>query len=275
MGEHRTVALAIAAHPDDIEFMMGGTMMLLKESGCETHYMTIANGSCGSATLPRGKIVRIRAREARQGAEALGAVYHPSYVDDIEIRYDRELLARVAAVVRDVDPGVLLVPSLEDYMEDHVNACRLAVSAAFCRGMRNFPTCPPVEPVDTELTAYHALPYGLRDALGRRVFAGHYVDVSTVMERKRAALAMHRSQKEWLGYSQGLDAYVSRMEEMTCEVGRMSGRFEAAEGWRRHNHLGFCAPGSDPLADALGEKVFVDEDYARDLEGPPWPHQSS
>ena len=39
---------AIAAHPDDIEFVMAGTMMLLDDAGYELHYMNIANGSCGS-----------------------------------------------------------------------------------------------------------------------------------------------------------------------------------------------------------------------------------
>ena len=38
------VAMAIAAHPDDIEFMMSGTLMRLGKEGWELHYMNIANG---------------------------------------------------------------------------------------------------------------------------------------------------------------------------------------------------------------------------------------
>ncbi len=33
---------ALACHPDDIEFMMGGTLFLLKQAGCELHYMNLA-----------------------------------------------------------------------------------------------------------------------------------------------------------------------------------------------------------------------------------------
>ena len=33
--------LAIAAHPDDIEFMMAGTLLLLKEKGCLLNYFNI------------------------------------------------------------------------------------------------------------------------------------------------------------------------------------------------------------------------------------------
>ena len=41
-------AFAIVAHPDDIEFMMAGTLILLRDAGYEIHYMTVADGSCGS-----------------------------------------------------------------------------------------------------------------------------------------------------------------------------------------------------------------------------------
>ena len=41
-------ALAIAAHPDDIEFVMAGTLLRLAETGWSIHYFNIANGCCGS-----------------------------------------------------------------------------------------------------------------------------------------------------------------------------------------------------------------------------------
>jgi LmbE family N-acetylglucosaminyl deacetylase len=41
--------LAAAAHPDDIEFMMAGTLLRLKDAGCEIHLWNLANGCYGSA----------------------------------------------------------------------------------------------------------------------------------------------------------------------------------------------------------------------------------
>lgn len=266
MPQHRKTALAVGAHPDDIEFMMAGTLILLKRAGCEIHYMNVANGCCGTAVHPRAKIIRIRAAEARAAAALIGAVHHPSLANDMEIRFEKTLLARVAAVVRKVNPQILLVPSLEDYMEDHVNTARLAVTAAFARGMLNFVTIPTVRPVAGDLTIYHALPYGLRDAMRRRIFAGQYVDISSVLPLKRRMLALHKSQKEWLDVSQGLDAYLNTMEDMSAEVGRMSRRFTHAEGWCRHSHLGFSAADCDPLATALKGKAIVDRSYERMLE---------
>jgi len=48
---------------------------------------------------------------------------------------------------------------------------------------------------------------------------------------------------------------------MAGEVGRMSRRFKFAEGWRRHSHMGFCAPDADPLRAALGKKYLVNQAY--------------
>ena len=229
--------------------------------------MNIANGSCGTATLSLERIVAIRIEEARAAARLIGAVHHPGFVNDIEIFYEQALLAKVGAVIRQVNPSILLVPSPQDYMEDHANASRVAVSAAFCRTMRNFPTDPPTDPVAGDVAVYHALPYGLRDGLRRHIRAGHYVDISSVMSLKREMLATHKSQKEWLARSQGLDAYLATMEEMSAEVGVMSGRFQYAEGWRRHSHLGFSGPDFDPISDTLADRVIVDQAYERELKG--------
>jgi len=248
-------AFAVAAHPDDIEFMMAGTLLLLGEAGYGLHYMNVANGSCGSMTMDAAETVRVRAGEARAAAQSLGATWHAPLVDDIQIYYTPELVARLCAIVREVNPTILLLPSPQDYMEDHMNAARLMVTAAFCRNMPNFPTDPPTPPVTGEMAVYHALPYGLKGPLAEPIRPDFVVDVSAVIGPKRAALACHKSQKEWLDRSQGIDSYLKTMEEMTAAVGRMSGRFAFGEGWRRRSHLGFGGEAFDPLREALGVRV--------------------
>ncbi|HOJ40467.1 MAG TPA: PIG-L family deacetylase, partial [bacterium] len=127
--------MAIGCHPDDIEFMMAGTLILLKEAGWQVHYMNVANGSCGTARHSREEIIAIRGEEARQAAAFIGAVFHPSLVDDLDVYYERKTLARLTAVIRQVQPKIILTHSPVEYMEDHSNTCRLTVTAAFCRGM--------------------------------------------------------------------------------------------------------------------------------------------
>lgn len=250
-------AFAIAAHPDDIEFVMAGTLIRLKDAGYELHYMTIANGSCGSSELDAATIARVRGDESRAAAAYLGATYHPPLTRDIEIFYDRPTLARLGSIVRHVAPQILLTHSPQDYMEDHTNTCRLAVTAAFCRGMRNFPVDPPREAIDTDVTIYHAQPHGNCDPLRQPVVPEHFVDVTSLFDRKTEMLVKHQSQKAWLDRSQGMDSYVAAMRELNAEVGRLSGSFALAEGWRRHLHLGFARADVDPLAIALGEHVLA------------------
>jgi len=249
------IVFAIGCHPDDIEFMMGGTLLLLKQRGCEVHYLNIANGSCGTQVYPKPEIIRIRREEGRQACDYLGAVYHESLVDDLDVFYTADLIRRVAAQVRQVQPDILLTLSLEDYMEDHMNAARVAVTAGFVRTMRNYDTLPPTSPTMKDLAVYHALPYGLTDMMRRPVIPQFFADIGPVIDRKAEFLARHVSQKDWLDKSQGLDSYLITMREMSREVGRLSGRFEFAEGWRRHSHLGYSGKDVDPLGDLLGPLI--------------------
>jgi LmbE family N-acetylglucosaminyl deacetylase len=257
--------LALAAHPDDVEFMMAGTLLRLVDKGWEAHYMNIATGSCGTQTEPPEAIEATRRTEAKRACELIGATFHPPLVPDLEVYHTPELVSRVLAVIRRVRPRILLLQPRSDYMEDHMNASRIGVTAAFARGMRNYQSAPAIDPIEDEVTLYHALPYGLRDPMRRLVRAGLYVDIEPVLGRKREMLAAHASQKEWLDVSQGLNAYLDTMERMSADAGRLSGRYAYAEGWRRHLHLGFCGPEDDPLLEALGDCAFVDPAYEEGL----------
>jgi LmbE family N-acetylglucosaminyl deacetylase len=119
--------------------------------------------------------------------------------------------------------------------------------------MCNFETDPGRAPYDAPVAVYHAHPHGLKDGLGQPVASDAYVNVAQVMARKRDMLACHTSQKEWLDVSQGMDAYLNEMERISTEVGRVSGRFTHAEGWRLHSTLGFGPEGFNPMRELLKE----------------------
>jgi len=260
------VAIAIGAHPDDIEFYMAGTLLLLKQAGYETHYLNLASGNCGSAQYNAAMLRSIRNTEARAAAKILGAQFHSSITEDLEVFYSLELLRALSAIIREVKPRIVLTHSPKDYMEDHTNTSRLAVSAAFTRGMPNFKTAPARPAVDYEVTVYHALPHGLCDQLRQRVIPGAFANTTPVHKTQLKALAAHKSQQNWLDVSQGLNSYLLAMEDMALAVGRMSKRFKYAEGWRRHLHFGFCGPEADPLAQALGKQYLVNQAYERRLQ---------
>src|SRR2546427_11932127 len=86
------VAFAIAAHPDDIEFYMAGTLLLLKQTGWETHYMSVGNGCCGSVQYNAKQTRIVRRAECKRAAKVLGAHFHEGLRNDLEIFYGLRIL---------------------------------------------------------------------------------------------------------------------------------------------------------------------------------------
>jgi LmbE family N-acetylglucosaminyl deacetylase len=261
----KPVAIAIGAHPDDIEFYMAGTLVLLQRAGYEIHYLTVADGCCGSVQCDANQTRKVRRAEARRAARVLGARFHESLCPDMEIFYELKLLRRIAAVIREVKPTLILTHPPMDYMEDHTNTCRLVVSAAFAHAMPNFRSQPPRPTAEYDVTIYHALPHSLRDPLRRLVRPEIFVNTATTQAIKRAALAEHQSQQNWLEASQGLDSLGNKVDEMARAVGKLSKKFKFAEGWQRHLHFGFSATEVDPLRAALGKDCLLNKAYERGL----------
>ena len=245
-------ALAIAAHPDDIEFVMAGTLLRLREAGWDIHCFNLSSGNLGSTVMSAAETARVRRREAQAAAKMLGAKWHAPICDDLQIFYTDENIRRVCAVVRAAQPAVVLTHALADYMEDHMIAARLAVTATFARGIPNYRTKPPRPPALNAVTLYHAMPHGQCTPLRKPVRPEIYIDTTAVHVTKRAALACHASQKEWLDATQGQDNYLKTMDAFSRSLGSQSQKFAHAEGWTRHLHYGFGTPDDDPLRTALG-----------------------
>ncbi|MFY8070575.1 MAG: PIG-L deacetylase family protein [Pirellula sp.] len=255
--------LALFAHPDDIEFVAAGTLALLGQRGWDIHLMNLANGCCGSTTTSREQTARIRLEEAKRAASHLRATHYDPIFDDLEIEYTQDAIKHLLGIIRRSKPTILLTHAPVDYMEDHMQTCRLAVTAAFAKGVPNYPD--PSDPLYTQafysdIAIYHAQPHGNRTPLGQSVRPQLGVFVDSVMETKRAMLAEHRSQQQWLKESQGMNSYIQTMLDLGSEVadlmdascaGTLPGKY--AEGWTRHLHLGFSAKPVDPLKDALSD----------------------
>jgi len=255
MSEHKT-ALAVGAHPDDVEFMMAGTLAALGDAGYELHILTIGNGNCGTAVYDHNDICRLRAAEAHSAASVIGATYHEGLVNDIEIFYEETTLRRVTALVREIQPEVVLTHSPNDYMEDHTNTCRLMVTACFCRGMRNWHSNPALGPTSQDVYLYHSTPHSGYDGMRNLVVPSLFVDVADKIDVKEEMLRRHVSQKEWLDTSQGMDSYLITMREVCQQMGQLAPRpLPYAEGFRQHLHLGFSGQDCDKLTEILGDRV--------------------
>ncbi len=105
------VALAVGAHPDDIEFGCGGTLAKWAAAGCSVHHLVLTDGSKGTwdPSVDSAELARVRKVEQREAATVLGGgeVWFLD-VTDGELDSGEETRRRVCEVIRRVRPDVLL-----------------------------------------------------------------------------------------------------------------------------------------------------------------------
>ncbi len=105
-------ALAIAAHPDDVEFNCGATLARWADSGCDVHHLICTDGSKGTwdPDADLADLVSTRQAEQRSAADALGASGTLTFLSvvDGELENDPTTRSRVARVIREARPEVIL-----------------------------------------------------------------------------------------------------------------------------------------------------------------------
>jgi LmbE family N-acetylglucosaminyl deacetylase len=248
--------LVVMAHPDDAEMLVGGTLFHLKDLGWELGIVTMTAGDCGSATVGREEIARIRYAEAQSAAAYLGAWYACAGLMDVEVIFNVENLRRVVDVMRRFDPDVVITHSPVDYMLDHEEAARLARGAAFALAMPNYEARqnPPAQRGRATPALYYADATEGKDPMGRRIYPQFYVDISKPLPQKREMLSRHVSQREWLRSHHRMDEYLDRMAAWAAGYGSECG-FAYAEGFRQH--LGHGYPHEPILQAALKSFLHV------------------
>ncbi|MFZ0667458.1 MAG: PIG-L deacetylase family protein [Acidimicrobiales bacterium] len=105
------VALAVGAHPDDIEFGCGGTLAKWAASGCSIHHLVLTDGSKGTwdQSTDIEQLRRIRKEEQSEAARILGGgdVTFLRITDGL-LESDMATRKLVCEVIRRVKPDILL-----------------------------------------------------------------------------------------------------------------------------------------------------------------------
>ena len=158
--------LAIGAHPDDIEYGCGGTLIKYAQRGHDTSLLILTDGGRGGDPAKRRK-------EQEEAARVIGArqIFWGGY-QDTELSIERDLVQKVEEILHLVRPDRLLVHFGDDTHQDHrhlstsvVTASRYTRDILFYEGPTTSNFSPSV-----------------------------FVDVDGVLERKLEALAAHASQ---------------------------------------------------------------------------------
>lgn len=158
--------LAIGAHPDDIEYGCGGTLLRATDTGHELHLLVLTDGASGGDPATRKT-------EQEKSAAVLGAALHWGGFEDTWLSYGRDLIKAVETRVMQIQPDVVLVNSPDDSHQDHQATARATVAA--CRYVKS-------------ILFYH-------DYTSLNFQGGIYTDLAGgLLDRKTALLDCHYSQ---------------------------------------------------------------------------------
>jgi bacillithiol biosynthesis deacetylase BshB1 len=130
-ADGRADVLAIAAHRDDVEQTCGGTLLRMAARGLRTAILDLTRGEAGT----RGT-AEDRAREAAEAAKLLGVSRRDALdLPDGAIENTLENRKKIARVLREVRPRVVILPYWQARHPDHAMVASLGYEACFLSGL--------------------------------------------------------------------------------------------------------------------------------------------
>jgi N-acetylglucosamine malate deacetylase 1 len=204
--------LAIAAHRDDVEQTCGGTLLKAAQRGQRTGILDLTQGEMGT----RGT-AEDRAREAAEAARILGVGWRRALdIPDGRVENTWENRVKVASVIRETRPRVVILPYWKGRHPDHYTCSVLGYEACFLAGLAKLdPRSAPHRPFKI---VYATLYYDVRPTF--------VVDISAQFEKKFASILAYKSQ--FSDQEAGKDIFPAR-DEIHARVESMS-RFYGALG---------------------------------------------
>ena len=216
--------LAVAAHPDDLELLCGGTLARFAAEGHTVTMCHVSRGDRGSYIHSMEEIASIRLKEASSAAKVLGANHVSLGLSDGEVNAsDPEQRKRATDLIRQTSPDLILTHDSSDYMTDHVEVGRLIEDASFIASLPLFETEHPGRPSVPAL-------YFFDTVTGLGFNPTEFVDISEFIDAKLAALGEHRSQIDWIRDHDNVD-FIEQARVASRYRGIQAGT-QYAEGFR-------------------------------------------
>lgn len=192
--------LAIGCHPDDLEIGCYGTLAKYIKQGNDVAVCNVANGNLGHAEIMPDELRNIRLSEAKAAAKLIGATHYTVDIGDLNVSAENnELISRLAKVIREVQPDMIITHYERDYMNDHMQTYFSVFRATFAASCNHYdlnahPASAPITPL-----------YHMDTLTGVDFLPTEYVDISDVIEQKMEALSYHQSQIKWMKEHDGID----------------------------------------------------------------------
>jgi N,N'-diacetylchitobiose non-reducing end deacetylase len=184
--------LCIQPHPDDNEVGAGATIAKLAENGCEIYFLTVTDGRLGTSDLSFSvkDLIETRKKEMQNAADFLKVknVFSLGYRDNIPVG-ESELAHKIVEIIREVKPQAIMTVDPWLPYESHPDHRKVGMAATEAALFASNPRYPYID----ENSAYDTCQIEAM-AFYNTAFPNTFVDITGYMDKKLAALAIHKSQ---------------------------------------------------------------------------------
>ena len=178
--------LAIGAHPDDIDFCCGGTLIRCAERGDKVTMCIVTDGRGHPVGDPAAVAARRRA-EAEQSAAVLGGQLRWLGIPDGAVVDDLETRRKFIQLMVNVQPDLIITHSPSDYHSDHNMTSQLVTATV------QMAWAPPPGVTGSPLRKQVPVAF-MCTSNAINFLPEEYVDVSAVWDRKVQMVLNHKSQ---------------------------------------------------------------------------------
>ena len=172
--------LAFGAHPDDIEFGCGGTIIKHIDKGHKVGIIDLTSGDLGTRGTPE-----IRLQEAEAASDLMGLSLRENLnFSDGFFTNDDEHKIQLVKVIRKYQPDIVIANAPSDRHPDHGRASQLTIDACFLSGLEKIDTG---QEIWRPNSIYHYIQFN-------NIEPDFVVDISEFFERKIESIKCYSSQ---------------------------------------------------------------------------------
>ncbi|MCL4385343.1 MAG: PIG-L family deacetylase [Cyanobacteria bacterium] len=218
----------VVAHPDDAEYMVGGTILRYSNLGHKVTIVLCTNGNTGHPKFNKEKITKIRLKEAIEGAEILGAKVLSLGYDDEFMPDCKESRLNILNALREINPVIVFTHHPNDYSNaDHRVVSNIVIDVSYLQMVKKIKT-------SFKETNDYAQLYFMDIPAGVGFEPTDYVNITEVFELKIKALSKHKSQQVYMT-SLGAGKYFSKNVEIQSAFRGLQFQCEYAEAFINMN----------------------------------------
>lgn len=180
--------LVFAPHADDETFGMGGSLLLAREQGIQTHVVVVTDGALGGDL---DDLVNIRQQEVQTAAKALGLESLQCWDEkDRGLEINPRIIGKITELIREIEPASVFFPGVFEPHPDHraTSQCVWQGLQAMAQQASHQQPQQPQQPITPIVPIAYEI--GVQSPINQ------LIDITAVMKEKMEVIDLYNSQNE-------------------------------------------------------------------------------